>query len=366
MENKTNKTFENKYSCLECGKIVSECNSYIGSHTKRIHKLTLIDYCHKHYSDLDPDFKPSKCGFCDRDSEVFFDISHSNKTIKKYHKKYFCGTIECKEKVSLKILGVPYDKKTFEHIGSKIEYMCAVNNISPEEARKIKGSHNNPDTLFRCNLEGYIKKYGEEEGTLRFKDRCKRVAITMENMIIKYGDKAQEMYDKYIQKGKFSNSREGYIHKHGTERGLELWNERLRKQCARFGKQSSKQVAIGKILKKFRYKIVEERDFKNRKGNTNYVDFYLPNCNVVIEFYGDFWHQNPKFWSKNQINKKTKMTAKETWQKDKERIEDLMKYFNNPSVIVIWENSYNDIINEKIDLKKTISDIKNKGIYLEI
>jgi len=60
--------------------------------------------------------------------------------------------------------------------------------------------------------------------------------------------------------------------------------------------------------------------------------------NFVIEFYGDFWHCNPKKFNSNDYNSLLKMTAGDKWKIDKKRIEYIEKKGYN--VIKIWENDW--------------------------
>ena len=69
---------------------------------------------------------------------------------------------------------------------------------------------------------------------------------------------------------------------------------------------------------------------------------------LIIEFYGDFWHGNPSKYKPNDILARN-MTAKQIWQKDKERIEILRK--NGFKIIVVWQSDY------KNDHQKVIQKI---------
>ena len=96
MENK----YENKYQCKICGKKVKANNSYIGSHVKRIHKISLEDYFLKYESEFkneNPLFKKEKRNFCKtKDAKHIFEVDYNNKTFKRYYNGYFCYTDECK------------------------------------------------------------------------------------------------------------------------------------------------------------------------------------------------------------------------------------------------------------------------------
>jgi len=68
------------------------------------------------------------------------------------------------------------------------------------------------------------------------------------------------------------------------------------------------------------------------------TDFYIPNKNLIIEIFGDYWHANPAKYDANELisypgGKRVK--AKTIWTKDKIRIQ----YLNDMGydVEVIWE-----------------------------
>lgn len=69
------------------------------------------------------------------------------------------------------------------------------------------------------------------------------------------------------------------------------------------------------------------------------VDGYCHKTNTIYEFYGDYWHGNPKKFNANDINKSVKKTFGELYNSTKNR-EKLIKEagFN---LITIWENDFN-------------------------
>lgn len=60
--------------------------------------------------------------------------------------------------------------------------------------------------------------------------------------------------------------------------------------------------------------------------------------NRMIEFFGDYWHCNPKKYNEDYFNKKMKKTAKEIWEHDKIRINHLKTL--GFDVMIIWEHDY--------------------------
>ena len=86
-----------------------------------------------------------------------------------------------------------------------------------------------------------------------------------------------------------------------------------------------------------------------------YVDFLYKN--KIIEFYGDYFHGNPKMYEYSQIigSKYKKTTVAEKWKYDNDREEILKK--NGYDVLIVWENDYKQ--NKKIIIEKCKKWIKN-------
>lgn len=68
------------------------------------------------------------------------------------------------------------------------------------------------------------------------------------------------------------------------------------------------------------------------------VDAFVPETNTIYEFYGDFWHGNPKVYKNEEINKRSKKSFGELYRLTMMR-EDIYREakFN---VISIWELDY--------------------------
>lgn len=68
-------------------------------------------------------------------------------------------------------------------------------------------------------------------------------------------------------------------------------------------------------------------------------DFYLPDHNLVIEAYGDYWHANPKMYDPSELHEKQQIRIRN----DHFKINGLKH--RGYKVLVLWEND----INERID-----------------
>lgn len=85
-------------------------------------------------------------------------------------------------------------------------------------------------------------------------------------------------------------------------------------------------------------------EFKNRqiyinlRNYTFLVDGFDSKTKTIYEFFGDYWHGNPKKYEKNKINKKCNTTFGELYDKTMNRIKIFNEY--GYKVIYIWENEY--------------------------
>ncbi len=94
--------------------------------------------------------------------------------------------------------------------------------------------------------------------------------------------------------------------------------------------------------------------------NSKFVDYFLTDYNIAIEYFGDYWHSNPKAYESDYYFPRMKMMAKEIWEKDRKRLIEIKQSVE--SIIIIWESSK---INESI-LEKTIKNILNKKTIIYI
>lgn len=94
---------------------------------------------------------------------------------------------------------------------------------------------------------------------------------------------------------------------------------------------SKKEKEIFVFLKKRGLKVIT-----SYRVDSKVCDIFLPNLNLIIEYFGDYWHCNPLKYDENYFNQKKNMTAKEIWNYDKLKI-DLIKN-NGYNLEVIWES----------------------------
>jgi G:T-mismatch repair DNA endonuclease (very short patch repair protein) len=344
------------YICCECETKTSEKGYAISRHVGK-HGLTLENYVEKYYKLIDGEIQV--CGFCDRNAVPNYVIDHVNKIYSiNYKDGFFCRTLDCKNLISLDILGHEYISKKFEKIGSRSEYLQKLYKIDLTEAKSLK--YKKPEKKFNCSEIEFIEKYGEEEGKFRYNKRKELISknnpknqfvCTKENFIERYGEElGTKKYIDRCNKISYTSSKDFFINKHGSEKGEEIWKRKFKSI-----KTSKKSKIIEKLLNLLNIDFEKEKNILNK-----FVDYFLKESNIVIEFYGDYWHANPKRFDKDYYNTRLKATSLEIWEKDKERIDKIKQ--NVDSIIIIWESSE---INDTI-LENAINTVKNKNTIIYI
>jgi len=345
---------ENRFDCLICNKNISIKNCSVSRHMKT-HNLSIEEYISDKYKLVKGNYE--KCGFCDRNAKPTFGIDHIKKEYSIiYNKGYSCGTIECKNNISIDILGIDYNPKIFEKIGSRKEYLSKLYKIGIEDAKKLKYSETG--NHFDNSLKSFIELYGEDDGKRRHDKRINGIKInsarnkfpcTLDNFIKRYGNELGTCkYKDRCKKISYTSSKDYFIKKYGEEKANEIWKNKYKTI-----RTSKKSKIISNILDGLNIEYVMEKMIKGK-----FVDYFLPKYNMVIEYYGDYWHCNPNKFNKEYYMSQLKMEAKEVWEKDKKRI-DLIKTEVN-SILIIWESTnINDSLTEKY-----INDFKNKKIIV--
>jgi hypothetical protein len=237
----------------------------------------------------------------------------------------------------------------------------------------------------------YINKYGKKEGTKKYNEFKKNCSIFNEKRIEKYGkehflktlynykhrghttrieyylEQTNGDYEKaalLLSERQRTTILQKYIEKYGEEDGIQKYNETNLKKL-NFKKTSKiEQDFFHFLIDKIKEKGMEYIDIKQQrhffiggeKHRNVLVDIYIPEKKTVIEFYGDFWHCNPEKYTEDFFNNVLKMTAKEKWKYDSDRLK-LLKQKYNVKIIVVWENHFRK--NKNKIIKKIIEEIWN-------
>lgn len=89
------------------------------------------------------------------------------------------------------------------------------------------------------------------------------------------------------------------------------------------------------------------------------VDMCHPERKIIIEYNGDAFHCNPKFWKSNDYSTLIKMHAYEKWTKDRCRYNDLRK--RGYTVLIVWESDW--LTNPEAQINRVIKIYENHADY---
>lgn len=231
--------------------------------------------------------------------------------------------------------------------------------------------------------EKFIKKYGEEEGKIRWQSYCNKQAITntfeykhekygwtkeqfdeynksravtLENMIKKYGEEeGLKKFNNYSNRQRYTNTLEYFIITYGEEEGLKKWenfnNSRL--NIGTYSKISqdlfNRLISLNPDIFLIDHEIYYadlnyEYECLMSDGKLYYLDFYDKTLNICIEFNGEAFHPNPQRYKEDDIFKcpfdDSGIPAKYVWEKENKRYNDLKNEYGIHT-IVVWESDYN-------------------------
>jgi hypothetical protein len=298
-----------------------------------------------------------------KDSKIKIGITHSPKSWKEYYELIL--------KYKNFKRGVFLEKLIFIHgdlVGNEIF-----------ERYKEKQSKTN-------SFEYKNQKYGMTKQ--QYDEYNKSRAITLDNMIKKYGEKiGTEKYKKYCDRQAYTNSAP-YL---GTEKYKEVNRKKshtIQTYIERYGEEQGKNKLL-EFYGKFTYnkgfskisqecfKLVESILTEEEKEKTYYAtknkeycllvedriflyDFVCINLNLCIEYHGDHYHGNPKIYHPDDVLRGrgcSETKVKDKWKEDLFKINSL-KNMRNYDTIVIWDRDWREDSGDV--LTKVESFIKNK------
>lgn len=123
-----------------------------------------------------------------------------------------------------------------------------------------------------------------------------------------------------------------------------------------FIRTSKPQIRLWEYVKE-KYKnhnFESEKRINFEDGTHCYVDIVSFSRKVIVEYYGDFWHANPKKYNSDTIHPKINKKSKEIWARDEQRNKKLIDLGYN--VIIVWgsdfikSDSYQTILENNIAL----------------
>ena len=259
--------------------------------------------------------------------------------------------------------------------------------------------------------EAMIRKWGEEEGIKHWEHYCKlqsktntfeykqekygwtkeefdeynkKRAVTLENLISKYGDKlGREKWKTYLKKQHITKSYDYMIEKFGKEKADEINNSKaltLDNFIKKYGDIEGK-IKYDEFLKQFHtyYSTMSQKffdsidSFISKKYETYYatknyeqgfsfscnryvkLDYFIKELNLCVEFNGDCFHGNPAvFKDTDKPHPYLKnLTALQLQKRDAKRYKKLNDLYGIKT-IVVWERDYRNGIDIEDFIKNTL------------
>ena len=223
-------------------------------------------------------------------------------------------------------------------------------------------------------LPQFIGKYGLEEGNRIYKLYCKRKTRAFKSTLGYYlslgfsPEEARKFQTKYQT---WIGSKERYIREFGLEEGSRLYLEKMERQMLHFRGKSNLEIEVfSEIvdlldLDRAVIRYANNQWFCNLGKFFYFLDYYDMSLNLCIEFYGDYWHANPKLYSEKDYLVYPGIgviSAQEIWERDRIRIENIQKHLNC-KILIIWEYNWNhnkdEVIQEVINLYKEVLNNEN-------
>ena len=271
------------------------------------------------------------------------------------------------------------------NVGVTLDIM--INRYGEEEGKKkfdeyrSKQAHSN-------SFEYKKEKYGWTED--KFHEYNKSRAVTLENMIKKYGEEeGKKKFDEYRSKQAYTNTIDHFIEKYGYEEGVAIYirvcdqkSVTLKNMIRIYGSEkgallyeqyiTNKKTDLyySEISQKLFRKLDDElkidhsyfgsknNEFGLRsKYNYYFYDYVVPERKKIIEFNGDYWHANPKMYDKSWAHPVTKKAAFEIWESDSKKFD--IARDNGYDIFVVWESDFRK--NEEETIKQCVEFLNNES-----
>lgn len=233
-----------------------------------------------------------------------------------------------------------------------------------------------------------INKWGEENGKRKWKEYCnkqsvsntfeykkekygwskdkfdeynKSRSVTIENLIKRHGEEnGLVIWKEYCDRQKYTTSIEYFINKHGYQKGKEVYENFCKKRMFGAGYSMISKKLFDKLSERINSNTLyygENEWYSYDKDNNKYylIDFYIKELNIGVEFNGDIWHANPSKYKPNDkpFPFQKDLTSQDIWNKDKVKNDFLRTKLKK--LIIIWES---DLYKDGID--KTAEKIINE------
>lgn len=187
------------------------------------------------------------------------------------------------------------------------------------------------------------KKYGWSKD--EFDEFNKKRAVTINNLISKHGEELGLIkWNDYIKRQRYTCTYGYFINKYGIQIGQEKWDNFM---SSRFFKNINYSKKSQEIFESFElifnqyktYYALKNGEFnKLLNGNIVFIDYYILELKIAIEYNGNKFHANPDFYNDDDMpNPFSNELAKDIKQRDLTRYNNLYDVLGIKT-LVIWEN----------------------------
>ena len=147
------------------------------------------------------------------------------------------------------------------------------------------------------------------------------------------------------------------IKKYGEELGTQKWKERQEKWYASFSKvprsytssrfSAKSKKLLNALLEHFPDAKCYSDEIMLMYKTKTHAHYDFTHNKKITEFNGDFWHCNPSKYAPEYFNKIINMTAKQKWESDAEKVKLANDY--GYEVLTVWESDYHHDPKETIE-----------------
>ena len=206
-----------------------------------------------------------------------------------------------------------------------------------EKGLKLWDNYRIKQSYMGCKLEYFIKKYGEEKGKIFYENLNKSKNNNLESMIKKYGnEEGTQRYKNKCEKKFYNLSKNNFGVSDIQLTFLDMLVSKLPEEFnIHCGLKDNKEF--------HRWDEIERKHWL--------YDFVISSpIKICIEFNGDYWHANPKFYKnddKIKFPKTNEQLAEDIWEKDFKKLNNLIKKEFHTKII--WENDFRNKPNEIVE-----------------
>jgi len=246
------------------------------------------------------------------------------------------------------------NRKSVEKVSGTNQYSCrSIGFWMAKGFDELQASKKVSEVCTTNGLVFYIKKYGEDLGRQRYTTRINQWLAALEK---------KSPQEKTLIRLKQSPTVEGNL-----ARGLSLDEamDKYEQHCRNMREKHTQ--SFSKISQELFLRLDDRLvggtffHMKNYEYNVGgyRVDFYHKPSQTIIEFYGDFFHRNPKIYGATV--KAYGYTSQEKWCSDLLRERHLREHKSTSQLVVVWEWDYRN--NPTLMIEKLLTLIGSEYVF---